>query len=133
MANSDYLIEFIEIYEAIFAQNVMNRHYTKHIRGKFGLGRVQTQEIHEFLKQKREFQKTQDFRDLYRQRSSVEGTISQAAWVLGMRRSRYRGIEKTHLQNILTATAINLTRAVNWLTNQPLDETRTSRFAALVA
>lgn len=94
---------------------------------------VQTQEIHEFLKQKRLFQETQDFRDLYRQRASVEGTISQAAWVLGMRRSRYRGIEKTHLQNVLTATAINLTRVVNWLTDQPLAETRTSRFAALAA
>lgn len=50
-----------------------------------------------------------------------------------MRRSRYRGIEKTHLQNILTATAINLTRVVNWLTDQPLAETRTSRFATLAA
>lgn len=76
---------------------------------------MQTQEIHEFLKQKRAFQETQDFRDLYRQRASVEGTISQAAWVLGMRQSRYRGIEKTHLQNVLIASAINLTRVVNWL------------------
>jgi len=94
---------------------------------------VQTKEIYEFLKQKRAFQKTQDFRDLYRQRAGVEGTISQAAWVLGMRQSRYRGLEKTHLQNVLTAAAINLTRAVNWITEIPLAETRTSRFATLAA
>lgn len=94
---------------------------------------VQTKEIHDFLKQKRAFQQSQDFRDLYRQRAGVEGTISQAAWVLGMRQSRYYGLEKTHLQNVLTAAAINLTRAVNWLTEIPLAETRTSRFAALVA
>jgi len=94
---------------------------------------VQTQEIHDFLKRKRAFQETQDFRDLYRQRASIEGTIPQAAWVLGMRRSRYRGLEKTHLQNVLTAAAINLTRVVNWLIDQPLAETRTARFAALAA
>ena len=94
---------------------------------------VQTKEIHDFLKQKRAFQQTQAFRDLYRQRAGVEGTISQAAWVLGMRRSRYRGLDKTHLQNVLTAAAINLTRAVNWLIDIPLSETRISRFAALAA
>ncbi len=76
---------------------------------------------------------TQDFRDLYRQRAGVEGTISQAAWVLGMRRSRYRGLEKTHLQNVFIAAAINLTRAVNWLADIPLAETRISRFATLAA
>ena len=94
---------------------------------------VQTEEIHKFVKQKRAFQQTEEFRDLYRQRASVEGTISQAAWGLGMRRSRYRGLAKTHLQNVFTAAAINLTRAVNWLTEQPLSQTRSSRFAALAA
>lgn len=94
---------------------------------------VQTEEIYDFVKQKRAFQQTQDFRDLYRQRASIEGTISQAAWVLGMRRSRYRGLDRTHLQNVLTSAAINLTRVVNWITDQPLAETRTSRFAALAA
>ena len=79
------------------------------------------------------FQQTQDFRDLYRQRAGVEGTISQAAWVLGMRRSRYRGLDKTHLQNVLTAAAINLTRAVNWIVEIPLAQTRKARFAALAA
>ncbi|MEO1668402.1 MAG: transposase [Chloroflexota bacterium] len=94
---------------------------------------VQTEEIHEFVKQKRAFQQTKEFRNLYRQRASVEGTISQAAWGLGMRRSRYRGLAETHLQNVFTAAAINLTRTVNWLTEQPLSQTRSSRFAALAA
>ncbi len=82
---------------------------------------------------KRAFQQTDAYQDLYRQRAGVEGSISQAAWVLGMRRSRYSGLEKTHLQNIFTATAINLTRVINWLLEKPLSRTRRSRFAALAA
>ena len=94
---------------------------------------VQTQEIHDLIKKKRAYQKTDEFWDVYRQRAGVEGTISQAAWVLGMRQSRYRGLDKTHLQNVLIAAAINLTRVVNWLTEIPLAETRVSRFATLAA
>lgn len=44
---------------------------------------VQTQEIHDFLKQKRAFQETQDFRDLYRQRASVEGRFHKQLGCLG--------------------------------------------------
>jgi transposase len=94
---------------------------------------VQTEELHDFIKQKRAFQKTDDYWELYRQRAGVEGTISQAAWGLGMRQSRYRGLNKTHLQNVFTAAAINLTRVVNWLVETPLAETRISRFANLAA
>jgi len=94
---------------------------------------LQTQEIYETVEQKRAFQQTDAFWTLYRQRAGVEGTISQAAWALDMRRSRYRGLDKTHLQNVMTAAAINLTRAVNWLSEIPKNETRVSRFAELAA
>ena len=50
-----------------------------------------------------------------------------------MRRARSIGQAKTHLQDILTAAAINLTRVVNWLNEVPLAETRVSRFKALAA
>ena len=94
---------------------------------------VQTREIDEVVRQKRHFQQSEAFRELYKRRAGVEGTISQAAWVLGMRRSRYRGLDKTHLQNVFTAAAMNLTRAVNWLAETPRSETRVARFAALAA
>jgi transposase len=94
---------------------------------------VQTEELYDFIKQKRAFQQTDDYWELYRQRAGVEGTISQAAWGLGMRQSRYRGLDKTHLQNVFIAAAINLTRAVNWLIETPLAETRISRFSTLAA
>ena len=85
------------------------------------------------IKAQENFQISEAFRELYKKRAGVEGTISQAAWVLGMRRSRYLGLAKTHLQNVFTAAAINLTRVVNWLFEKPLAQTRCSRFAALAA
>ncbi len=45
--------------------------------------------------------------------------ISQATVALNMRRTRYRGQDKTHLQKVATASAINLLRALNWLIGQP--------------
>ncbi|WP_420538139.1 transposase [Nonomuraea pusilla] len=48
-----------------------------------------------------------------------------------MRRSRYRGNAKTHLQHLLIAAAMNLTRLDAWLTGTPLAPTRTSHFATL--
>jgi transposase len=94
---------------------------------------VHEREVVEMLEAKRAFQQTEAYKDLYRRRAGVEGTISQATWVLGMRRARYIGQDKTHLQNVLTAAAINLTRVVNWLDEVPLAETRVSRFKALAA
>jgi len=49
----------------------------------------------------------------------------------GMRRTRYRGLEKTHLQHVAIATAINVDRLVAWFAGTPRATTRTSRFAAL--
>jgi transposase len=42
-------------------------------------------------------QQTQDFRDRYAIRAGVEGTLSQAVFALGMRRTRYRNLLKVHL------------------------------------
>ena len=51
----------------------------------------------------------------------------------GVRRARYRGLPKTHLQHVLTAVATNLLRLDAWLQGVPFAKTRTSRFAALAA
>ena len=48
-----------------------------------------------------------------------------------MRRSRYRGLAKTHLQNVAIGTAINFDRLINWFDGVPIAKTRTSRFKAL--
>lgn len=52
------------------------------------------------IHQRRAYQKTDDFKEAYALRAGVEGLISQTAVALGMRRSRYRGLDKTHLQHV---------------------------------
>jgi transposase len=51
----------------------------------------------------------------------------------GLRRSRYRGLARTHLQHVATAAAINLGRLSDWFRSIPRAVTRTSRCAALAA
>jgi hypothetical protein len=40
---------------------------------------------------------------------------------------------KTHLQDVITATATNIVRLISWLDGIPFAKTRISRFAALAA
>jgi transposase len=70
---------------------------------------------------------TETFRRLYARRSGIEGTLSEAVRAHGVRRSRYFGLAKTWLHAWLLATAINLERAVLWLSDHCLAATRTSR------
>jgi len=67
----------------------------------------------------------------YARRAGIEGTLSQGVRAFGLRRSRYRGLAKTHVQHVATAAAINVERIVAWLDERPRAKTRTSRFAAL--
>ena len=90
---------------------------------------LSVQEEHQTLQQAR--QQTEAFKERYAKRAGVEGTISQAVYALSMRRCRYRGFEKTHLQHVLTACAINLTRVADWLSGKPRSKTRASPFLAL--
>ena len=87
---------------------------------------------HEALQQDRARQKDATFWENYRARSGIEGTISRGVRAFGMRPSRYREMEKTHLQQLAIATVINLVRILAWSESQPIAKTRTSRFAALV-
>ncbi|MBI3757137.1 MAG: transposase [Deltaproteobacteria bacterium] len=70
---------------------------------------------------------------LYKRRAGIEGTLSHGVQSFGLRRSRYRGLKKTHLQHVMTAVAMNVGRIVAWLDHIPRATTRTSRFAALAA
>jgi Transposase DDE domain len=91
------------------------------------------QERHELLLAARQRQQTEAFKALYRRRAGIEGTFSQTTRITGVRRARYRGLPKTHLQHMLTAVATNLLRLDAWLQGVPFAKTRTSRFAALAA
>jgi transposase len=88
---------------------------------------------HEALKAARGRLATREGRRRYARRAGIEGTISQGVRAFGLRRSRYRGLAKTHLQHVATAAAVNLERLAAWFRAVPRAATRTSRFAALAA
>jgi transposase len=81
----------------------------------------------------RDAQQTEEFQLRYATRAGVEGVISQAVVALAMRRSRYRGLAKTHLQHVATAVAINIKRLGNWWDGIPFSITKSSQFALLMA
>jgi transposase len=69
---------------------------------------------------------------LYHPRAGIEGTLSQGVRGFGLRRSRYVGLAKTHLQHVFIATAMNLWRIVNWLNEVPLAQTHRAAFERLM-
>jgi hypothetical protein len=94
---------------------------------------LHTRETHEALAAARARQEDEAARPLYRLRAGIEGTLSQGVRSFGLRRARYRGLAKMHLQNVATAAALNLDRLAAWLDGRPLAPTRKSRFATLAA
>jgi transposase len=94
---------------------------------------LHTREEHEALAAARARLEDKAGRKLYAQRQGVESAIAQAACALSLRRARYCGLAKTHLQNVATAAAIDIDRLGAWFAGRPLAPTRISRFAALAA
>ena len=90
-----------------------------------------SKEHYEALKEQRLIHASEKGKKLFNKRAGVEGTISQGVRAFGLRKTRYRGLAKTHLQHIATAAAINLDRLVAWFDGVPRGKTKTSRFAML--
>jgi transposase len=94
---------------------------------------LQVQEEYEAIQAARQRQVTEEFTSQYAARAGIEGTLSQGVRAFGLRRARYRGLAKTHLQHVATATAVNIGRLTDWLDGVPRARTRCSRFAALAS
>ena len=95
---------------------------------------LQPRAEHEALAAGRARQRTPECAQRYAQRAGMEGAFSQGVRALGMRQARYRGLRKTHwqhLQQVATATALNLRRLQDWHNGVPRAPTRCSRFARL--
>jgi transposase len=92
---------------------------------------LQAREQHEALQAARKHQETDEFKFTYAARAGIEGTHEQAIRRCGLRRCRYIGLAKTHLQHVMTAVALNLVRISAWWSDTPRASTRCSRFAAL--
>jgi len=63
-----------------------------------------------YLQARRAEMKTERFKDRMRLRAGIEGTISELVRAYGLRRARYRGLDKMRLQNYFTAAACNVAR-----------------------
>ena len=92
---------------------------------------LRPQPQHQALRKARTRQKTRGFWEDYHVRAGVEGTISQGVRECDLRRSRYVGMAKTHLQHVITAVAMNVVRLLAWFAGVPKAQTRLSAFARL--
>jgi len=71
---------------------------------------------HDLLQAARARQETEDFKVVYRQhRGGVEGCLSALVRGHGMRKKRYIGQAKGHLQALFTGATVNLRRSASWL------------------
>jgi transposase len=94
---------------------------------------VRPQEQHQAIQAARLRQTTKEFKNAYAKRSGIEGTISQGVRAFDLRVCRYLGKEKTHLQHLIIATAMNVARLYSWFRGDTPSPPRVSCFAALAA
>ena len=94
---------------------------------------VYPREIHELQQAARAAQGSKSWRADYQRRAGVEGTMNQAANIVGLRKARYRGRKKVELEHYLGATAINITRLDAYFTHHALDRTHSSQLIRLHA
>jgi transposase len=93
--------------------------------------KLRPQAEYEALAARRREQLSTEFKQTYACRAGIEGTISQAVRRFDLRRTRYWGLAKTHLHNVATACAINLSRFFASSNHIAKAQTRLSALAAL--
>jgi hypothetical protein len=87
--------------------------------------------LHEALRDARAEQKTDAWKQSYRARAGIEGTIHQITAVAGIHQARYTGLDKVGLEHAFAATAVNLIRLHAWWTGTPIQRTRTTHLSRL--
>jgi len=83
------------------------------------------------LQMARERQTGEAFKEQYALRAGIEATLSQGVRAFELRRSRYIGLARTHLQHVLSAAAMNFVRVGLWFSETPRTKTRLSAFQKL--
>jgi hypothetical protein len=63
---------------------------------------LQPRAEHEAIQAARQRQQTTEFATQYAPRAGIAGTLAQGIWAFGLRKARYRGLAKTHVQHIAT-------------------------------
>jgi transposase len=81
---------------------------------------LRLQPYYEALQRARLRQTGEEFKQQYALRAGVEGSLSQGVRAFGLRKSRYIGLAKPHLQHEALAVALNLVRGLAWLEGKKL-------------
>jgi len=76
------------------------------------------------LAKRRAKEKTEAFREAYRFRAGIEGTMSDLARVTGIKRLRVRTLQKVRVAAVLKATGLNLLRSAAFRLGGKRDELR---------
>ncbi|MFJ3804347.1 transposase [Streptomyces sp. NPDC090088] len=87
--------------------------------------------LHEIQTRNRLDQQTEQWQRRYAIRAGIEATLSQNVRAHGLRRSRYRGLARTHVQHVLTAMACNVARVADWIDTAPRTRRRATHFRSL--
>jgi IS5 family transposase len=82
--------------------------------------------LHEVQTQNRLDQQTEQWQHRYAIR-----TLSQNVRAHGLRRSRYRRLARSHVQQVLTAMACNVARITDWIDTAPRTRRRATHFRTL--
>lgn len=104
---------------------------TSSARRPRALSVLPSRELHEIQTGNRLEQQTEDWQQRYAIRAGIEATLSQNVRTCGLRRSRYRGLARTHVQHVLTALTCNLTRVADWIAEPTTTHRRSTRFRTL--
>jgi transposase len=77
-------------------------------------------------------EQTEKFKQEYAKRAGVEGVHAQGVRRMGLRRSRYIGEPRPHLQYVVTAAAMDICRLYDWLKGDSTHFTPLSQLARLI-
>ena len=88
---------------------------------------IHPEPIHEARMAAHAAQDSDQWRKTYNTRAGIEGTISEAVRGPNLRYARYRGLAKTHLQNVFSAMAINIGRLGAYFDVKPTVQRRPTR------
>ena len=92
---------------------------------------LRPQPLQQALDTARAEQTTPQWQARYTRRAGIEATIAQATKTTHTRRTRYRGLAKTHLDHNIKATALNLIRLDAWYNGHTLNPRHTSHLSRL--
>src|SRR6266540_2416117 len=92
---------------------------------------IHPEPVHQARMTDQRVQDSDQWRTTYNVRAGVEGTVSQAVRGPDLRHARYRGLPKTHVQNVIIGMALNITRLGAYFNTKPQPARRPTRIHEL--